>query len=95
MLGVFLRHDPVHFGFEPRRVSASRMRTGLTDASATDAADDSYDLAWWSDLPDDGTRAIPMLRKLLGSETSILSRHYMYMRLEDMLYRARRSPAPS
>ena len=47
-----------------------------------------------SDLPDD-IRTVPMLRKLLGTETSILSRHYMYMRLEDMLYRARRSPAPS
>ena len=92
MLGVFLRHDPVHFGFEPRRVPpppASWMRTGLSDARATDAADYSYDLAWMDDLPDDGTRAIPMLRKLLGTETSILSRHFMYLRLEDMLYRAR------
>jgi hypothetical protein len=41
------------------------------------------------DLPDDGIRAIPMLRKLLGTETGILSRHFMYLRLEDMLYRAR------
>ena len=92
MLGVFLRHDPVHFGFEPRRVPpppASWMRTGLSDARATDAADYSYDLAWMDDLPDDSTRAIPMLRKLLGTETGILSRHFMYLRLEDMLYRAR------
>jgi HIRAN domain len=92
MLGVFLRHDPVYFGFEPRRVPpppASRMRTGLSDASATDAADDSYDLAWVSGLPDDDTHAIPMLRKLLGTETGILSRHFMYQRLEDMMYRAR------
>jgi hypothetical protein len=92
MLGVFLRHDPVHFGFEPRRVPpppASRMRTGLSDARSTDAADDSYDLAWVSGLPDDDIRAIPMLRKLLGTETGILSRHFMYQRLEDMLYQAR------
>ena len=91
MLGVFLRHDPVHFGFEPRPVPpppASRMRTGLSDARATDAADDSYDLAWVSGLPDDDTHAIPMLRKLLGTETGILSRHFMYQRLEDMMYRA-------
>jgi len=53
------------------------MRTGLSDACATDAADYSYDLAWMDDLPDDGTRAIPLLWKLLGTETSILSRHFM------------------
>jgi hypothetical protein len=38
------------------------MRTGLTDALATDAADDSYDLSWLSDLPADDIRAIKKLR---------------------------------
>jgi hypothetical protein len=97
MLGVFLRHDPAHFAYPPQPVPpqpvppppASRMRTGLSDARVTDAADDSYDLAWKADLPDDDIRAIPMLRKLLGTETTILSRHYMYQHLEAMLYRAR------
>jgi hypothetical protein len=91
MLGVFLRHDPVDFGCEPMLVSppASRMRTGLSDARATDAADDSYDLAWKDHLPDDDIRAIPVLRELLGTETSILSRHYIFEHLEAMLYRSR------
>jgi hypothetical protein len=65
------------------------MRTAQSDALATDAADDSYDLAWMADLPDDDIRAIPVLRKLLATETSILSRHYIYQNLEAMLYRAR------
>jgi hypothetical protein len=47
------------------------MRTGLSDAFATDAADDSYDLAWMSDLPSDDIRAILYLRKLLAHEKDI------------------------
>ncbi len=91
-LGVFLRHDPQDFGL-PRRPlpppPESRMRTGLSDASATDAADESYDLAWTSDLPNDDIRAIPYLRKLLAQEKDILDRHFMYAQLETILYRCR------
>jgi hypothetical protein len=92
MLGVFLRHDPADFGYRPQPLPpppGSRMRTALSDAMATDADDDSYDLRWMADLPDDDIRAIPVLRRLLGSETSTLSRHYMYQHLEAMLYRSR------
>jgi hypothetical protein len=97
MLGVFLHHNPAHFTDPAQLIPppwvpptpASQMRTGLSDAGATDAADDSYDLAWMADLPDFDIRAIPMLRKLLGTETRPLSRHYMYQRLEDMLYWSR------
>jgi hypothetical protein len=92
MLGVFLRHDPVDFGFRPQPVPpapGSGMRTALSNARATDAADDSYDLAWMDNLPDDNIRAIPVLRELLGTETSILSRHYIFQHVEEMLYRSR------
>jgi hypothetical protein len=92
MLGVFLDHDPADFGCRPQPVPpppGSRMRTALSDAIATDADDDSCDLGWMADLPDDDVRAIPLLRKLLATETSILSRHYMYQHLEAMLYRCR------
>ena len=91
MLGVFLRHDPADFGYRPQPAPppGSPMRTALSDALATDAADDSYDLAWMADLPDDDVRALPVLRKLLGTETSILSRHYVYQHLEAALYRSR------
>lgn len=92
MLGVFLRFDPEAFGIRGRPLPPppqSRMRTALSDALATDAADDSYDLAWMSDLPADVARAIPWLRELLAREESILARHFMYAELEGMLYRSR------
>jgi hypothetical protein len=91
-LGVFLRHDPEDFGVARQPVpppSESRMRTGLSDARATDAADDSYDLGWMDGLPDDHIRAIPYLRGLLAEETDVLDRHYMYVQLEAILYQCR------
>jgi hypothetical protein len=91
-LGVFLRHDPEDFGVRRRPLPPppqSRMRTALSDALATDAADDSYDLAWMSELPSDDVRAIPWVRKLLAQEQGALARHFMYAQLESMLYRSR------
>jgi len=92
MLGVFLRHDPEDFGLRRHPLlppPESRMRTALSDALATDAADDSYDLAWMTGLPSDDIRAIPYLRKMLAQEQSILGRHFMYAQLETILYRCR------
>jgi len=92
MLGVFLNHDPDDFGFRRRPIHPqpdSRMRTALSDALATDGADDSYDLAWMSDLPSDDVRAIPYLRRLLAHEQGALDRHFMYTQLEAILYRCR------
>jgi hypothetical protein len=90
-LGVFLRHDPTDFGLPsaaPSRPPESRMRTGLSDAFATDAADDSYDLAWMDDLPDDEIRAITKLRQLLQRDPDPIDRHFMYTHLEALLYRS-------
>jgi hypothetical protein len=95
-LGVFLNHDPDDFDCAPRPVPpprGSRMRTGLSDSRATDATDDSYDLAWMADLPGNDIRLIPMLRKRLTTETSILSRHYIFQNLEAWLYRSRNKSA--
>ena len=92
MLGVFLNHDPEDFGLRPHPLlpaPESRMRTGLSDAFATDAADDSYDLAWMSGLPSDDIRAISYLRNLLTHEKDVLDRHFMYAQLEAILYRCR------
>src|SRR5258708_5538577 len=92
MLGVFLRHDPEDFDLPRRRFAPppeSKMRTGLSDALATDAADDSYDLAWMTGLPSDDIRAIPYLRKLLAHEKDLLDRHFMFVQLETILYRCR------
>lgn len=93
-LGVFLSHDPGDFGLRRQHrppPPESRMRTALSDAVATDAADDSYDLSWMNDLPADDIRAIPQLRWLLADEKDLLDRHYMYAQLEARLYRSRQA----
>ena len=92
MLGVFLYYDPEEFGLSRSRVPplpGARMRTALSDALATDEADDSYDLSWLRDLPADDIRAIPVLRKLLTDERDPLDRHFMHAHLEAALYRSR------
>jgi hypothetical protein len=92
MLGVFLYYDQEAFGLQRPHVApkpGARMRTALSDAIASDEADDSYDLGWMRDLPADDTHAIPMLRKLLADEADVLDRHYMHAHLEAALYRCR------
>jgi hypothetical protein len=87
-LGVFLDHDPADFGLRPMappRSSGSAMRTGLSDAVATDEADDSYDLSWMGDMPADDLRAIKMLRQLLEHESDAIDRHFMHAHLEALL----------
>lgn len=91
-LGVFLRHDPTDFGLRhrvPLAVAGTTMRTGMTEAIASDAADDSYDLGWVADLPSDPLRAISMLRRLLENETDPIDRHFMFHNLEESLYKSR------
>jgi len=91
-LGVFLEHDPVDFGLRPMPMNSpagSAMRTGLSDALATDATDDAYDLSWMGDLPPDDLRAIKMLRQLLERDTDAIDRHYMHAHLQSLLYRSR------
>jgi HIRAN domain-containing protein len=91
-LGVFLDYDPADFGLRAPSSSPApgrRMRTGLTDAVATDEADDSYDLSWLSDLPADDIRAIKKLRQLLERESDVIDRHFMHAHLEALLYQSR------
>lgn len=91
-LGVFLRCDPADFGPEAaaeRPRSMRGMRTGLTDAIATDLTDDSYDLAWLNEMPAEPIRAIPFLRGLLGHETDPIDRHFILSELEKTLYASR------
>lgn len=89
-LGVFLRHDPAVFGeVAPVSRADPLMRTGLSDAMATDEEDDSYDLSWLATLPAEPVRAIPALRALLKDERDVLDRHFMLSHLEDALYTSR------
>jgi hypothetical protein len=91
MLGVFLRYDPQDFGRpSPHLVHAApTIRTGLSHASASDQADDSYDISWYAILSDNVTKRIPQLRQLMGSEREPISRHFVMSMLEDDLYMSR------
>jgi hypothetical protein len=96
-LGVWLHHDPAHFGLAARPSrppdrppsAGGTMRTGLGDAWATDVGDDSYDLSWYDDLPDADRPAITMLRGLLATDPDPLDRHFQFAELEKRLYRSR------
>ncbi|MBI4213295.1 MAG: HIRAN domain-containing protein [Chloroflexi bacterium] len=95
-LGVFLSRelDDVHGDFERGSGRASQplgftVRTALSDALATDEADDTYDLSWMQRLPSDGVGAITKLRELLQDERDPLDRHFMFNQLEAVLYKHR------
>jgi hypothetical protein len=96
-LGVWLEHRPRDFGVAPsvagprgRPVSGeATMRTGFSEAWLTDAADDSYDLSWYDELPDGDLRAISMLQDLLANDPDPIDRHFQFAELESRLYRCR------
>lgn len=98
-LGIWLKHDPQHFGLRPRRGAVGsqssspsqplKMRTGFTEASLTDPEDDTYDLGWFDTLPDGDRPAIARLRELLAVERDPLDRHFQFAELESRLYRSR------
>lgn len=100
-LGVFLSHDPTDFGVAssgwfrktgpPARLVnvGSTMRTGFTEAWATDLDDDSYDLSWFNDLPKGDQQAIVKLRELLSTDPDPIDRHFQFTELETRLYRSR------
>jgi hypothetical protein len=93
-LGVWLNHDPSDFGLvsvapPPPAAVLGQLRTGLEQAIATDAEDDSYDLSWLADLPGDHIAAIKRLRNLLCQDPDPIDRHYMFCELERRLYRSR------
>lgn len=90
LLGVFLDHDPADFGIKPARAGEGPgFRTGLSEAMATDLADDGYDLSWYRDLSDNDVTAIKKLRHLLETDPDPIDRHYMMCELEKRLYKSR------
>jgi hypothetical protein len=91
-LGVFLNHDPSDFGIkvvkgnrlnDPVHLS---MGTGESYAIMTDVTDDSYDLIWMESLGTDGPKALRKLRELAETNQEPISRHFIFSRLEDLLY---------
>lgn len=92
-LGVFLHHDPALFGVAPHYTAGGRLRTGLSEAIATDLADESYDLSWLMTLARDDAAACQELHALLEAENEAIDRHYMFCELEARLYRLRKESA--
>jgi hypothetical protein len=89
-----MSHDPADFGIAaivppPSSSMRASMRTGLTEALATDDQDDSYDLSWLERIPSDPIAAISRLRQLLQHDPDPIDRHFMYCELEERLYRSR------
>ena len=90
MLGVFLDHDPADFGLLTRDIAhIGELRTGLSQAVATDLADDTYDLSWYDKLSGGGSRDIVTLRQLLVAEREPIDRHFMLSELGKCLYASR------
>lgn len=96
MLGVFLNYDAVEFGlprgartYGPARATGGVLRTGLSQAMATDAADNSYDLSWLHSLPGEPTRRVRRLHELLAQERDLISRHFLFAEIESTLYGVR------
>lgn len=71
------------------RSSSVRLSDRASIRDATDAADETYDLSWVGDLPEDPIRAIPILRQLLVHERDPIDRHFMFHHLETALYKSR------
>ena len=91
-LGVFLTYDPTDFGLEapkPPNVNepiTAGLRTGLTDAMASDLDDDSYDLSWMARLSQDPIKRMAQLREELATNSEPISRHFIMAELEQLLY---------
>ena len=91
-LGVFLTYDPADFGLEvPKPPSVNEpvtagLRTGLSDAMASDLDDDSYDLSWMHRLSADPIKRMAQLRDELATNSEPISRHFIMAELEQMLY---------
>ena len=93
-LGVFLDHDPADFGVHHHFVAMQgELRTGFSQARATDLADDSYDLSWGDTLAADPWTAAAQIESLLVEERDPIDRHFMFAQLEKSLYRSRSSHA--
>ncbi len=89
-LGVFLDHDPSDFGLAAQyAANGPSLRTGFSEAVATDLEDDSYDLAWYEELSANDITAIKQLRSSLDNERDPFDRHYMLCELEKRLYKSR------
>lgn len=94
LLGVWLDHNPSHFGVRSRSFAPSQLRTGFSEAWLTDVDDDSYDLSWFDELPENDVAAIALLRDLLAVDPDPIDRHFQFAELESRLYR-RREADPS
>ncbi len=80
-LGVFLQHDPTDFGVAQHQGYRGEVYEGETRAL------ESHHLGWLAALPADPVSAVRKLRQLLGTNEDSIERHYLYLELEQRLYR--------
>lgn len=98
-LGVTLYHALADFDLTPQKAHqlaahsglVRNFRTGFSEAGATDAEDDHYDLSWAKDIFENESTAIDRLKRMLETERDPIDRHYMMCELEQRLYRKRNS----
>jgi hypothetical protein len=91
-LGVFLNHNPSDFGIRHHYVAMQGiLRTGYSQARATDLEDDSYDLSWADALSSDDWIAAGQLEQLLVEERDPIDRHFMFAEMSKCLYRCRQT----
>ena len=69
-------------GCQAHHISTGHLRTGLSEAIATDLEDGSYDLSWLKSLSIDDEAAVQQLQDLLEGEDAPIDRHYMFCELE-------------
>jgi hypothetical protein len=80
-LGVFLQHDPTDFGVAQHGIYSGEVYEGESGALG------SHHLGWLATLPADPVSAIRKLRQLLGTLDDCIERHYLYLELEQRVYR--------
>ena len=83
LLGVFPNHDPADFGIASHRVFDGHLYEGESAAQLDGR------LGWLGTIPSEPTAAVATLRNHLTTTTEPLDRHFLFLELEERLYRAR------
>jgi len=85
--GIWLRHDPEDFGVRNDRTE--KQVRAHQDHGGVLTGESAAKLAWLDQVPSDRLAAIKRLRELLASEADPVERHFMYLQLEERLYKSR------
>lgn len=81
MLGIFPEHDPSDFGVAQYVVYPGQVYEGESEAISDNR------LRWLATLPVDPVAAMKKLRQLMTTTTDAMERHYLFLELEQRIYR--------